>query len=279
MLGAVIAHPDHKEVIPLTPEPITKQDGDSKDDCERNAAKRLLPKIRKDHPHLPLIVVEDSLAANAPHIRELKKWGMHFLLVAKPGDHVFLFEQLVAAFEKNQVTTIRWREGKVACEVSFVHKISLNKSNQDLKVNVLQYSESTPDGKKERFLTWITDLPITRGNAKHLVRGARARWHIENETFNTLKNQGYHYEHNYGHGEEHLCVVFAMLMMLTFLIDQVQQACCPLFRAAWAKVKSKRALWQTLRSYFYHFILHSMTQLYELMLLELKLEPPIFDTS
>ena len=38
----------------------------------------------------------------------------------------------------------------------------------------------------------------------------RARWKIENETFNTLKNQGYHFEHNYGHGEQHLSVVFVM---------------------------------------------------------------------
>jgi hypothetical protein len=45
MLGAVIVHPEIKEVIPLAPEPIQKQDGQSKNDCERNAAKRLLPKI------------------------------------------------------------------------------------------------------------------------------------------------------------------------------------------------------------------------------------------
>ena len=60
--------------------------------------------------------------------------------------------------------------------------------------------------------------------------GGRARWKIENETFNTLKNQGYHLEHNYGHGEQNLSVVLALLMMLAFLVDQVQQLCCPLFQ-------------------------------------------------
>ena len=73
LLGAVIAHPDHHEVIPLAPEPIVQQDGNTKNDCERNAGKRLLRKIRKEHPRLKLIVVEDGLASNAPHIRELKK--------------------------------------------------------------------------------------------------------------------------------------------------------------------------------------------------------------
>ena len=79
----------------------------------------------------------------------------------------------------------------------------------------------------------MTDLTLTAGNVTPVARGGRARWRIENETFNTLKNQGYHFEHNYGHGEKHLAVVFALLMMLAFLIDQVQQKCNPLFRAAW----------------------------------------------
>ena len=280
MLGAVIVHPDCKEVIPLAPEPIQRQDGDNKNDCERNAGKRLLAKIRKEHPHLPLIVVEDGLASNGPHVRELKALGMHFLLGVKPGDHEFLFDELLAAFEEGLVTTLCWQEGEVLCEIDFVHGLPLNESNRDLTVNVLQYGEYTADESVDKRFTWISDLPITRGNCKHLVRGGRRRWGIENETFNTLKNQGYCYEHNYGHGQQHLSVVFATLMMLTFLIDQVQQRCCPLFRAVWAKLKTKRALWDNLRSHFRHFILRSMKQIYELMLSGSgKVEPPVFDTS
>ena len=110
----------------------------------------------------------------------------------------------------------------------------LNESNQDLQVNWLQYGEYGPDGE-ERTWTWVTDLEISRQNARWLVKGGRCRWKIENETFNTLKNQGYHFEHNYGHGEKNLSVVFAMLMMLAFLVDQVQQLCCPLFQAVGRK--------------------------------------------
>jgi hypothetical protein len=65
-------------------------------------------------------------------------------------------------------------------------------------------------------LSWVTDLRVTKGTVYQLRRGERARWRIENETFNTLKNQGYHFEHNYGHGYQHLSVVFAVLMMLAF---------------------------------------------------------------
>ena len=84
------------------------------------------------------------------------------------------------------------------------------------------------------------------------MRGGRARWKIDNETFNTLKNQGYHLEHNYGHGERNLSVVLALMMMLAFLVDQVQQPCCPLFQAAWHKMKTKRHLWEEIPQPFSH---------------------------
>jgi len=61
---------------------------------------------------------------------------------------------------------------------------------------------------------WITDLDVTEANVRAIMRAGRARWKVENETFNTLKNQGYHFEHNFGHGEQQLSVVFACLMML-----------------------------------------------------------------
>ena len=105
--------------------------------------------------------------------------------------------------------------------------------------------------------------------------GGRARWKIENETFNTLKNQGYHFEHNYGHGEQHLSVVFAMLMMLAFLVDQTQQLCCALFQAVWAKLGSKRLLWERMRALFYDYALASMRQLFEALLYGFKKSSPL----
>jgi hypothetical protein len=70
MLGGVLVHPDQPTVLPFAPEPMLKQDGTKKNECERNASKRMLSRIRKDHPQLKLIVV-DGLASNAPHIRHL----------------------------------------------------------------------------------------------------------------------------------------------------------------------------------------------------------------
>ena len=277
MLGAVLVHPDHKQVIPLAPEPIIKQDGDNKNDCERNAAKRLLKKIRQEHPILSLIVVEDGLASNAPHIRLLKHLQMHFLLGVKPDDHEHLYDEVVKAGDEGRMTTIGWtdpNDSAVRCEISFVLDLPLNKANPDLRVNFLQYIEFGPDGHERKKFSWVTDLTITRDNAAHLVRGGRSRWKVENETFNTLKNQGYGFEHNYGHGQINLSVIFSMLMMLAFLVDQTQERCCPLFQSVHKKLGSRRAVWDHLRSHFRHFEFRSMQHLYEVVLYDLAKELP-----
>ena len=61
---------------------------------------------------------------------------MHFLLGVKPGDHAFLFEQLIAAYDADRVTTLSWKSphGR-QCEITFVHQLPLNESNPDLLLN------------------------------------------------------------------------------------------------------------------------------------------------
>ena len=149
-------------------------------------------------------------------------------------------------------------------------------ANVDLveRVHFIEYWE-VGQAQAQHF-SWVTDLRVNRRNVYKLMRGGRARWKIENETFNTLKNQGYNFEHNYGHGEKNLSVVFAMLMMLAFLVDQTQQLCCNLFRAVWAKLGSKRQLWESMRSLFYTYALQSMRQLLEALFYGLQRPTPIF---
>jgi hypothetical protein len=275
MLGAAIIHPDMREVIPLMPEPIVKQDGTEKNDCERNAAKRFIAKLRQDHPHLKFIVTEDSLSSNAPHIETLHDYGCHYILGVKEGDHAYLFEQVQAAEHAGQVTYYERhdRAAGVVHRFRFVNDIPLNASNPDVQVNFIEYWEHG-DGKSQHF-SWVTDLRVNKRNVYRLMRGGRARWKIENETFNTLKNQGYNFEHNYGHGTKHLSVVFAMLMMLAFLVDQTQQLCCALFQAVWAKLGSKRLLWERMRALFYDYAFASMRQLFEALWYGFKKSSPI----
>ena len=257
-LCAVLVHPGRREVLPVVPpEPIRKADGGRKNDCERNASKRLLRELRREHPHLPLAVVEDGLASNGPHIRLLKELDMRFVLGAKPGDHKALFawvDELEATppAPGAKPGVERWEttdaEG-VEHRFRWSNGAPLNDANTDLEVNFLEYWERRPNGREKRF-SWVTDLRVDRWNAMGLMRAGRARWRIENETFNTLKNQGYEFEHNFGHGRRHLATVFAALMLLAFGIDQLQKARCSLFQAALARKGRAKYFWEDFRSMF-----------------------------
>src|SRR5947199_6896705 len=130
MLGAAIIHPDFREVIPLMPEPIVKQDGTEKNDCERNAAKRFITKLRQDHPHLKVIITEDALSSNAPHIETLHDYGCHYILGVKEGDHAYLFQQVQAAEEAGRVTCYERHERAAGLvhRFRFVNDMPLNGS-------------------------------------------------------------------------------------------------------------------------------------------------------
>src|SRR6266700_3364005 len=275
LLGAAILHPDCREVIPLMPEPIIKQDGTEKNDCERNAAKRFIIKLRQDHPHLQFIVTEDSLSSNASHIETLHDHGCHYILGVKEGDHAYLFNQVQRAEHDGRVTSYERhdRAAGIRHRFRFVNDVPLNGSHADVRVNFIEYWEMGHD--KVQHFSWVTDLRVNKRNVFRLMRGGRARWKIENETFNTLKNQGYNFEHNYGHGEQHLSVVFATLMMLAFLVDQTQQLCCALFQAVWAKLGSKRLLWERMRALFYDYRLASMRELLEALFYGFEKSHPV----
>jgi len=283
MLAGVIAHPEFKEVIPICPEPIMKEDGSTKNDCERNAAERLLRDFRREHPHLSIIVVEDALASNGPHIKLLIELDMSFITVVKESGNESLFDW-VNSFnwddeslrDSSQGThNFTDEEGKTH-KFRFVNKVPINETHKDLKVNFLEYWIVGKRGETLYHNSWITDMTISSENVYTIAQGGRVRWHIENETFNTLKNQGYQFEHNFGHGNKNLSTAFAMLMMLAFLIDQLEQLCCGLFQGALKKEHSRKSyLWRIIRSLFDTHIILSWKSLYEAIIYESQRAIPV----
>ena len=270
LLAAAIVHPDRAVVIPLAPEPIVKQDGVSKNDCERNAAKRFLAQLRQDYPDLPLIITEDALSANGPHIRELRKHDLRYILGVKEGDHTFLFDYVETAHQAGQTTLYEQQIKGVIHRFRFLNQVPLNASHQDLRVNFIEYWEISPT--KTQHFCKITDFTVTQFNVFELMRGGRTRWKIENETLNTLKNQDYHLEHNYGHGKQYLSLLFVLLMMLAFLVDQVQQLASPLFQTVLKKQGSRKRLWDHMRALFYTLPFSSLDDIFRALLYGYKIE-------
>jgi hypothetical protein len=208
-------------------------------------------------------VTEDSLSANAPHIQPLHDHQLQYILGGNEGAHALLFRRVQAAEDPGCVIYYERHDRAAGRGHRFRlgNDVPLNASHTDVRGNFIEYWEIGPP--KGQHFSGVTDLRVSKRNVYHRMRGGRARWKSENETCNTLKNQGYHCAQHYGHGEHHLSVVFAMLMMLAFLVDQAQQLCCAWFQAVWAKLGSKRLLWERMRALFYTYQLDSMRALFE----------------
>ena len=262
LLAAVVVHPSHKVVIPLMPEPIMKEDGDNKNDCERNAAKRLINNIKKNYKHLKPIIIEDSLSANGPHINLLKSLGFRYIIGVKEGDHSYLFDLIHKKICQGQMNEFEdVSDEGILHGFRFINGVQLNASHPDLFVNFLEYWQII--GNKQTTFTWITDINLTKDTVPLVMQGGRARWKVENETFNTLKNQGYNLEHSYGHGEMNLGSVFGCLMMLAFLIDQLQAWGCELFRSARQSRYTLISLWTRMMELFATYLITSWDVLWK----------------
>ena len=246
MLSAVVVHPEHSHVIPLCPEPIINQENASKNDCEQNASRRLLEHIRREHPHLKIAVVQDALSDCGPNVKQLESLSMKYIIVRKGDPLRWGNQEIIETFECED-------EQGILHKYRFRNGDCLNASHRDIKTNVFEHSYVDKKGKK-RYGCWITNILITKTNVRQLMKGGRARWKIENETFNTLKNQGYNFEHNYGHGKANLCTVMSFAMLLAFLVDQAQQICCELFKAAKKERRTFYELWEAMRAYFRDFV-------------------------
>jgi hypothetical protein len=249
-LAAVLVHPAQAAVFPLEFEPIVKGDGARKNDCERNAAKRLGETLHERYHDLNLLLVEDALHANAPHVRQILGYGWKFVLNLKPDSHQCLFQQFAGRERRGQVKERRETEAKgVQHHYRWTTHLCLNEGATDIHVNFL-WDQQTDKQGKVTIWTWITNLPLTASSVEKVMRAGRGRWKIENETFNTLKNQGYHFEHNYGHGTQQLASVLALLMLLAFLVDQIQQRGSQVFRQVWRGLGTKAKVWELRRSLF-----------------------------
>lgn len=263
-LGASIVHPDQRQVIPLAPEPIQNTDGSSKQDCERSAGKRLIKKIRKTHPKLNIIIAGDDLYSNQPFIDELQSNRMSFILVAKPGDHKFLFKHLESVKHKFQALELPDDKGRQHI-YRWINDVPLNGTARAQNVNFFDYTIKAA-GKTNFHSSWVTDIPVHQDNVRTLVVGGRSRWKIENEYFNTLKNQGYNAEHNYGHGTQHASFNFLLFILLAFFVHQILELSDPLYQKCRKKFSSRIEYWNQLRCTIRILLFDSYEQLLEFII-------------
>ena len=266
MLCSALVHPDKREVFIMGCEPITQQDGSKKNDCELNAAKRLFGQMESDYkdfqPHYNFLIVEDALYANAPHLEQLEANQYAYIINVKPKSQKGLFAHLAGRQDRNQTKILTYSKEGIKHRFEWSNNMPLNGTKQSPRINFLHYQQTDKKGKKTTF-TWVTNISLNAKRVSAVMKAARARWKIENETFNTLKNLGYNFEHNYGHGQDHLSTTLAHLMLMAFYIDQFVQACSSTFRQIEQKFRTRVRLWATIKAFFQTTLCLSMNHIYQ----------------
>ena len=248
MLAATLVAPGHARTLPLPPEFVAPRDGAAKQDCEREAAKRWLQRHGTRCAPLRPVYLGDDLYACQPVCRAMLDSGGDFLLTAKPASHKTLCEYLDGIRPPTRRATAGAGARRRIHRYRWMTDLPIRDGDDALRVNWLEITSARPDGTVTHRGTFVTSLDVNRDNVAELADCARARWKIENETFNVLKQHGYHLKHNFGHGNDTLAGVLVVLNLLAFSLHSACELAETLWQSARRRLGTRRRLFEHLRT-------------------------------
>jgi hypothetical protein len=273
MLSATLVAPGHNYAIPLEPEFIVPQDGAEKQDCESRAVRRWLSAHAARHAALDPIYLGDDLYSNQPLCQAVLDEGAHFLFVCKPSSHPLIEEYISGAELPSHVVRVKRGRSWDTHHYRWMNAVPLRDSKDALAVNWLEITIKNADGKTTYHNSFVTDLPVDQNNVAELAACGRARWKIENETFNVLKSNGYNLDHNFGHGKQNLAAILVSLNLLAFAFHTVCDHVEPVWRLARSKAGTRRQFFQNLAGAVFLLVFPSWDDL--MQTLALTKPPPL----
>jgi hypothetical protein len=275
-LTPVIVQPGNEYVISLEPEFIVPQDGYEKQDCEIQAAKRWVEKQGEFYAKRGVTILGDDLFSRQPFIQALKEKHFHYILVCKPDSHTYLY-QTVDFLAANQVLgtkVVRRWVGKYA-EIStyrYTNKLPLNGDPDAVEVGWCEVRVTREDTGEQIYKNaFVTDFEVTETTVEAIVRDGRARWKVENENNNVLKTKGYHIEHNFGHGNQHLASLLLSLNLLAFLFHTVLDLVDEQYQAIRQTLGTRRRFFQDLEALLRYFQFENWDEVLSFMFKGLEL--------
>lgn len=276
IVGATVVRAGSHQVLPLDVEEVRNATAESApQDCELTAGKRLITRLRREHPQMALILIGDDLYSHVPFVEQLLHLRQHFVLVAKPSSHPTLMAAVAAAEGTERSQTGQWTEGSGARQRTYTYRLVPQVPlalESPVRVTYVEVWEYGAKGELLYHNSWITDLDVGAANVAVVVQIGRTRWKIENEQFNVHKNHGYDLTHNYGHGQQNLSMVFYLLNLLAYgthvvlaLGDRLYQRC--------RTQESRRELWNALRTLVNAFLVASWPALLQIYLEDTDASP------
>jgi hypothetical protein len=274
----VIVSPMHSQVVPLRPEFIVPQDGQVKQDCEIAAAKRWLAAYAQRYSTGNDTFLGDDLYAHQPYCRMVLLYGFHFLFTCKPSSHTHLTGWVEGLEEGDTRHTLKLRvKGKSNRwehhQYRWANEVPLTEGDDALKVNWCELTVTNGQGEVLYRNSFITDWKISAENVVGLVAAGRARWKIENENNNVLKTKGYHLEHNFGHGKQHLASLLMTMNLLAFGLHTLLELADQSYRLIRATVGPRRTFFQHIQALTTYLHFASWERLMDFMMQGLEIGP------
>lgn len=270
--GQTLVAPGHTTVIPLEPEFITPQDGHDKQDCEIAAARRWLTAHGRRYAPWQPIYLGDDLFSRQPRCEAVRATGGHFVFVCKPSSHPLIQEYLTGIAVPEVTQTLKRGRQRFTCRYRWLCEVPLRDSKDALLVNWLEIEIRNAAGAVTSMRPAPSPIatassPICRSIAPTLPKwppvvapAGRSRTR-PSETFNVRTTSGYHLEHNFGHGKDHLSTVLVSLNLLAFAFHTVCDIAEDLWRLAKTKLGARQPLFRNLTAITTYLIFSSWQEL------------------
>lgn len=274
----VLVAPGQANVIPLPPEFVQPQDGHDKQDCELAATERWLTQWVTHYAPRGITLLGDDLYCHQPFCQRVLDQKADFIFTCKPSSHPALYEWVDDLTRTGHVATmIRSRRvGKKHFTDTYHHlnQAPLRNSDDALMVNWFELSTTNNQGKVVYRNAWATSHVVHDANVEELSAAGRVRWKIENENNNTLKTKGYHFEHNFGHGKQHLSNLLATMILLAFLVHTALDCLDESYRTVRSLLPSRRTFFEHQRALLQYLPFDDWNHLMRFMLKALDSKPP-----
>ena len=281
-IAPVIVKPDCPHVLSLPPECIVPQDGHEKQDCERAASKRWLQQHSARFAPRSATYLGDDLYANQPLCELIDQtYQQYFIFVCKPDSHATLYQEVALLEKSGGVTTHQVRRWNGRHHELWTYRLAsrvpLRSGGDALYVNWCElHITHAKTGDSIYHNAWVTNHSLSVDNVAEVSSMGRTRWKVENENINVLKNQGYHLEHNFGHGARHLANSLFTLNLLAFLVHTTLHIANHEYRLLRETLAVRRTFFHDFRALTRYLLFDSWQHLFDFMIdgLEIQHSPP-----
>lgn len=235
IMSEMIKNEDKKKGNETDEEIEKKSEEKLKQDCELNASKRLLPKVREKYPKLPIRIIADSLYPSIEIMKICEELKFEYIFVLK--------DKKIPTLTREFLDLVSLPEGEryiVENKDETILTMWVNEIDyQGEKTNIIrQIIKNKKDGKYSIWM-WMTNREITRKNVSKIIYCAKTRDYIENQGFREQKvTSGIDLEHVYSKDINAIKVIYALIQITHLILQIIEHSdICGEFNKKYGSVK------------------------------------------